>query len=138
MYRVGFGDCFLLSLPTGKKDSDEYQHFVIDCGVHGKGNIGTIERAVENIAEVTGGNIAAVIATHSHQDHISGFSERFSDFEIGEVWLPWSENPKDELAVKWGKKQAALINQLEQHFAAQAKLGAAEASRRSAKKHLPH
>lgn len=128
MYRVGFGDCFLLSLPAGKKDSGEHRHFVIDCGVHGRGNIRTIERAVENIAEVTGGRIAAVIATHSHQDHISGFSEKFSEFEIGEVWLPWSENPKDELAIKWGKKQAALVNQLERHFAAQAKLGAAESS----------
>jgi beta-lactamase superfamily II metal-dependent hydrolase len=136
MYRVGFGDCFLLSLPVGKNDSDQYQHFVIDCGVHGKGNIGTIERAVENIAEVTGKKIAAIIATHSHQDHISGFSKKFSEFEIGEVWLPWSENPKDELAVKWGKKQAALVAQLEQHFTAQAKLGTAESSVPSREKAL--
>ncbi len=136
MYRVGFGDCFLLSLPVGKGEPDDYRHFVIDCGVHGRGNIGTIEKAVENIAEVTGGKIAAIIATHSHQDHISGFSERFSDFEIGEVWLPWSENPKDELAVKWGKKQLALVNQLEQHFAAQAKLGADEAKSPSREKAL--
>lgn len=136
MYRVGFGDCFLLSLPIGKDESGDYRHFVIDCGVHGKGNIGTIEKAVENIAEVTGGKIAAVIATHSHQDHISGFSDRFSDFEIDEVWLPWSENPKDELAVKWGKKQTELVNQLQQHFAAQAKLGAAEASSPSREKAL--
>ena len=136
MYRVGFGDCFLLSLPAGKADSSEYRHFVIDCGVHGKGNIGTIERAVENIAEVTGGKIAAIIATHSHQDHISGFSEKFSEFEIGEVWLPWSEDPNDELAIRWGKKQAALTNQLEQHFAAQARLNKDEAASPSRQKAL--
>lgn len=137
MYRVGFGDCFLLSFPAGTKNgSEEYSHFVIDCGVHGKGNIGTIERAVENIAEVTGGKIAAVIATHSHQDHISGFSEKFTEFEIGEVWMPWCENPKDDLAAKWSKKQAALVSLLEQHFAAQAKTGAAEASTPSREKAL--
>lgn len=125
MYRVGFGDCFLVSFPV---DENEYRHFVVDCGVHGKGNIGTIARAIDNIMEETGGKIAAVIATHSHQDHISGFSKKFSEFEIGEVWLPWSENPADPLAIKWGKKQAALTEQLEQHFAAQAQAGAAEAS----------
>lgn len=133
MYRVGFGDCFLVSFPVGQ---NEYRHFVVDCGVHGKGNIGTIERAVDNIMEETGGKIAAIIATHSHQDHISGFSEKFCQFEIGEVWMPWCENPKDELAVKWGKKQAALTSQLEQHFAAQAKTGAAEASTPSREKAL--
>ena len=128
MYRVGFGDCFLLSLPVGQPGNEQYRHFVIDCGVHGRGNIGTIERAVKNIAQETGGEIAAVIATHSHQDHISGFSEKFSQFQIGEVWMPWCENPNDELAVRWSKKQAALVGKLEHHFTAQAKAGAAEAS----------
>lgn len=136
MYRVGFGDCFLLSLPVGKSDSDEYHHFVVDCGVHGQGNIGTIEKAVENIKLETKGKLAGVIATHSHQDHISGFSEKFSEFEIGEVWLPWSEDPKDELAIKWGKKQAALTRQLEQHFSAQAKMGAVESLTPTRKKAL--
>lgn len=127
MYRVGFGDCFLLSVPVAKSGSTERRHIVVDCGVHGKGNIGNIEEAVENIAFETKNKLAVVIATHSHQDHISGFSEKFSDFEIGEVWLPWSENPKDELANKWRKKEAALLAQVENHFAAQAQLGAAEA-----------
>ena len=134
MYRVGFGDCFLVSFPVGK---DESEHFIVDCGVHGKANIGTINRAVEHIMKETGGKIAAVIATHSHQDHISGFSEKFTQFEeIREVWLPWSEDPTDALAIKWGKKQAALTSQLEQHFAAQAKAGAAEASSPSREKAL--
>lgn len=127
MYRVGFGDCFLLSVPITKTGSTERRHILVDCGVHGKGNIGKIEEAVDNIAAETDGKLAVVIATHSHQDHISGFSEKFTDFEIGEVWLPWSEDPQDELAVKWRKKEAALLAQVETHFAAQARLGAAEA-----------
>jgi hypothetical protein len=127
MYRVGFGDCFLLSLPVGQGVAADLRHFVIDCGVHGQGNIGTIGDAVDDIGKVTDSKIAAVIATHSHQDHISGFSDKFTGFEIGEVWLPWCEDPKDELANKWRKKQAALTLRLEEHFAAQAKAGAKDA-----------
>ena len=42
MYRVGFGDCFLLSIPTAKGQStDRQQHILVDCGVHSRGDIGT-------------------------------------------------------------------------------------------------
>lgn len=133
MYRVGFGDCFLLSIPIG---TDDYRHFVIDCGVHGQGNIRMINKAVEEIGKVTGNKIAAVIATHSHQDHISGFSEEFTKFEIGEVWLPWSEDPTDELANQWRKKQASLAASLESHFAAQALRGSLHATSDVRKKSL--
>ncbi|MGZ8843942.1 MAG: MBL fold metallo-hydrolase [Pyrinomonadaceae bacterium] len=117
MYRVGFGDCFLVSLPV----SGGSRHILVDCGVHGKGNIGTMDEVIDNIAAVTDNKLAIVIATHAHQDHISGFDgEKFGKFEIGEVWMPWTENPKDALAVKLRKKHAALAAQLDSHFAAQA------------------
>lgn len=128
MYRVGFGDCFLLSLPVVKEGRQEHRHFVIDCGVHGRGNIGTIEKAVDNIAEVTGKKLAAIIATHSHQDHISGFSEKFCSFDIEEIWLPWCENQADELALQWQRKEAALVERLDRHFTAQARIGDAAAN----------
>jgi beta-lactamase superfamily II metal-dependent hydrolase len=128
MYRVGFGDCFLLSVPVVKEGKRVHRHFVVDCGVHGRGNIGTIERAVDNIAEVTDKKLAAIIATHSHQDHISGFSEKFCSFDIEEVWLPWCENQLDELAIKWQRKEAALVERLDRHFTAQAKIGDAAAN----------
>lgn len=128
MYRVGFGDCFLLSVPVSKEGRRVHRHFVVDCGVHGRGNIGTIERAVDNIAEVTDKKLAAVIATHSHQDHISGFSEKFCSFDIEEVWLPWCENQADELAIKWQRNEAALVERLDRHFTAQAAIGAAAAN----------
>lgn len=115
MYRVGFGDSFLLTLPA---DGDE-QHILIDCGVHAKGDIGTIERAVDNIAKVTGRRLAVVIATHAHQDHISGFdrfADAFAKFDVTEVWLPWTWNPDDAVAVKLQKKHAALADALALHF----------------------
>src|SRR5882762_11963661 len=92
MYRVGFGDCFLLTLPDA-------HHVVVDCGVHSQGDIQTIERAVDDIVHTTGGRVALLIATHAHQDHISGFGAyevQFRELEIEEVWLPWTEDRSEE------------------------------------------
>jgi hypothetical protein len=122
MYRVGFGDCFLVSLPL--PDDNGLSHLLVDCGVHGAGNLGTIDEVVDNIGTVTDKKLAVVIATHAHQDHISGFDpDKFSKFEIGEVWMPWTEDPNDPTATKLKKKQIALAAQLHDHFAAQAFVG---------------
>ena len=130
MYRIGFGDCFLVSLPTS---ADDFRHLLVDCGVHGAGNIGTVDEIVDNIATVTGKKLAVVIATHAHQDHISGFDpQKFSQFQIGEVWMPWTEDPKDPKAVQLKKKHVALAQQLAQHFAAQAKMGVRVSKSRTA------
>lgn len=89
--------------------------------IHAKGDIGTMETVVNDIASVTGKKLAVVVASHAHQDHIAGydrFGNIFSTFEIGEVWLPWTWNPDDPQAVQLQKKQTALTQQLTQHFAA--------------------
>src|SRR5262245_35069889 len=53
MYRVGFGDFFLLTVPSKAGP----QHVLIDCGVTkgktGKGDIGTIKAAVADMAKET-------------------------------------------------------------------------------------
>ena len=118
MYRVGFGDCFLVSLPLAKAEADTHCHILVDCGVHAKGNLDMIDPAVDHIAATTGKKLAVIIATHSHQDHISGFSSKFSSFKISEVWLPWCEDLKDKQAAKLQKKHTALAEQLNDHFAA--------------------
>jgi glyoxylase-like metal-dependent hydrolase (beta-lactamase superfamily II) len=113
MYRVGFGDCFLVSLPAqGGDGAHGTYHVLVDCGVHAKGNIGKIGQVVDDIATATGGKLAVVIATHAHQDHISGFGDKFSSFDIGEVWLPWTWDPNNPQAVQLQKRQAALVAQL--------------------------
>jgi beta-lactamase superfamily II metal-dependent hydrolase len=113
MYRVGFGDCFLVSLSAQGADKvQETRHILVDCGVHAKGNIGIIGQVVDNIEKETSGKLAIVIATHAHQDHISGFGDKFSSFEIGEVWLPWTWDPNDPQAVQLQKNQTALVKQL--------------------------
>jgi len=122
MYRVGFGDCFLLSFPISNPPpgADTHRHVLVDCGVHVKGDLKLIDRAVGHIEATTAQKLAVVIATHSHQDHISGFSQKFSDFDIAEVWLPWCEDLRDKNAVKLQKKSALLVEQLRQHFEADA------------------
>jgi beta-lactamase superfamily II metal-dependent hydrolase len=126
MYRVGFGDCFLISLPMakGSQEGVSHKHILVDCGVHGQGDIDTMKDVVDNIVAVTDRKLAVVIATHAHQDHISGFArfdDEFSRLEIEEVWLPWSEDPKDPQSQKLLRKHAALADQLESHFAAELK-----------------
>jgi len=117
MYRVGFGDCFLLSVPDGT----DHAHILVDCGVHSQGDIKTMKQCVANIAEVTKKKLAVVIATHAHQDHISGFAscaDAFKEFEIGEVWMPWLMNDGDRKANKLARKQMALADSLHKHFGA--------------------
>jgi hypothetical protein len=123
MYRIGFGDCFLLSLPVAEAEAngDTHRHVLIDCGVHFGGDLKMMDRAVDHIAETTKRNLAIVIATHSHQDHISGFSKEFSSFEIGEVWMPWCEDVRDKQALKLQKKHVALTERLREHFDAEAR-----------------
>ena len=109
MYRVGFGDCFLVTLAGT-------HHILVDCGVHNKGNIkaggeNLIQKAFENIQQETGKKLAIIIATHAHQDHVSGygtFADQFKEFEIGEVWMPWTEDPNDATARQWRARKAAL------------------------------
>jgi len=125
MYRVGFGDCFLVSLPLRDRGAPAadglFAHLLFDCGVHFNGDIGTLEGVVKDIAATTGRRLAVLVATHAHQDHISGydrFANAFADFDIGEVWLPWTWDPKDRAAVQLQRKQAALVERLATHFAA--------------------
>ncbi len=114
MYRIGFGDCFLVTFPGPR-------HVLVDCGVHGRGDIGTLERVVADIEAETGGRIALVIASHAHEDHVAGF-RRFADtfrrFTIGEIWLPWSEDRSDAVATGFAHRQAALRQALDRQFAA--------------------
>ena len=123
MYRIGFGDCFLLSLPAenGKSAGLYSHHILIDCGVHAQGDIGTMEKVVDNIAEVTDRKLEIIIATHAHRDHIYGFgrfADVFSKLKVGEVWLPWTWDENNEEALKLQKKHAALTDKLLQHFQA--------------------
>jgi beta-lactamase superfamily II metal-dependent hydrolase len=126
MYRVGFGDFFLVTVPSATGP----QHILIDCGVTPgktkKGDIGTIKDAVADMAEETDKKLALIIVTHRHQDHIIGFSRSadiFKDFKVGAVWMSFWEteyDPKEKKKSKASEFQdelTALALDLQMHAA---------------------
>lgn len=104
MYRLGIGDCFLLTLPGA---AGKPFHLLIDCGTHTaeRGDARNAnapwrtEAAAADILEVTGGRLNAVVGTHEHWDHLSGFlqgKQAFEKCEAQVVWCSWAENLKAE------------------------------------------
>lgn len=115
MYRVGFGDCFLVTVPDGSTQ----KHILIDCGVHAQSQFKGIAEAVQAIKTETDGELAVVVATHAHADHISGFgteADTFREFTVGEVWMPWLEDLSNPAAKKLHAKTAALAGLLHAHL----------------------
>lgn len=117
MYRVGFGDCFLVSFPGTGGPS----HVLVDCGVHSRGDIKTMPQVVRNVIDESGGRLAIVIATHEHQDHLSGFAscaDQFTRIKVGEVWLPWVLDGEDRQADKLRRARLRLAQDLWMRLAA--------------------
>lgn len=100
MYNVGFGDCFLLTLPA----LDRPRHVLVDCGSHLSGQgprpIGeVVERLIADVTTDGRARLDVVVASHRHFDHVSGFDHpAWRRVEVGEVWLPWTEDPRDPAA----------------------------------------
>ncbi len=103
-YQVGFGDCFLLTFHYGGKTQD--RHVLIDFGSTGtKKSMGQdlMTRVAADIKQQCGGKLHAVVATHRHKDHISGFATNKKKNASGDiiasckpdvVLQPWTEHPK--------------------------------------------
>jgi hypothetical protein len=107
MYNVGFGDCFLLSF----KYANRSRHVLVDYGStsapkstpkHGPKKYPTSYMSVvaEDIKRVCAGKLDAVVATHRHRDHVSGFSSDTGTGQViatlspGCVIQPWTEDPR--------------------------------------------
>ncbi|NTG04944.1 hypothetical protein G6L08_34595 [Agrobacterium rhizogenes] len=100
-YQVGFGDCFLLSFDY----ETEQRHVLIDFGSTGLPEgvpKNQLDLIAKDIAKQTGGKLTAVIATHRHKDHISGFATKKKGNSSGSiiaglkpdlVLQPWTEDP---------------------------------------------
>jgi hypothetical protein len=115
MYRKWLGDCFLLTFRNGESKT----HIMIDCGAlsgtpEGKQKI---TDAVEDIVKETGGKLAALVVTHEHWDHVSGFSDAIGSFKkfssIGEVWAAWTEDPNQTVAIEKKKLNRLLFDSVQ-------------------------
>jgi beta-lactamase superfamily II metal-dependent hydrolase len=116
MFRIGFGDFFLLSVSA----SGGSKHILIDCGVHAK-DLKTIRSAVEQMAKDCNFHLSLVIMTHRHADHISGFgtcSDIFKQITVDRVWMPWFENPSDKTAQAFQASLTSLASRLSMGLAA--------------------
>ncbi len=100
-YQVGFGDCFLLGFHYARSR----RHVLIDFGSTAlpKNRLKNhMVRVAESIRKECGGKLHAVVATHRHKDHVSGFSTRSDGTGSGDiirslkpdvVIQPWTEDP---------------------------------------------
>jgi hypothetical protein len=97
-YQVGFGDCFLLSFHYGERT--RVRRVLVDFGTTAqvKTSAGRTQADIaRHIRETCGGKLDAVVATHRHADHISGFAGTAGDIIAGlepdVVLQPWTEDP---------------------------------------------
>jgi len=121
MYRVGFGDFFLVTFLNAGKPL----HIVIDCGVFKgtkqSGDIGSIEAAVADMAKTTAGQLELIIMTHRHADHIAGFArcaDTFKKMKVGAVWMSIWESEYEPTASKFQAELTRTAVGLQRHFTA--------------------
>ncbi len=118
MFNVGFGDAFLVTV----RRLGVVWRMLVDCGVHNQGRARPIRDVVEAIVEActdepgSTPRIDVVVATHRHADHISGFAlDEWKDVEVGEVWVPFVEDPDDPDGIRIRTAHAtaaALLDEL--------------------------
>jgi beta-lactamase superfamily II metal-dependent hydrolase len=125
MYNVGFGDCFLMTIPT----TDGDRRILFDCGTMAKGN-----KSIDDVAKQVIGDlkpkkrIDVVVCTHRHRDHITGFAKPgWESVDVGEVWMPWTEDPDDPEATRIRNAQTSLAAALSRDAAARLASGALSA-----------
>ena len=73
-------------------------------------------RVAESIVATTGGRLDALVVTHQHWDHVSGFLQAedvFNRLAVVEVWLAWTEDPADELARELAHRRRKAVAAVE-------------------------
>jgi len=117
-YQVGFGDCFLLSFIYSNSDK---RHVLIDFGTTGlpgktaqpSKHMPVVANDIKRECGGPNGRLTAVVATHRHKDHISGFGTDSQTGNSGSiikslqpklVLQPWTEDPDAKRDAKQATK----------------------------------
>ncbi len=124
-YQVGFGDCYLLGFHYARS----HRHVLIDFGSTARPKNALKDhmvRVAESIREECGGKLHAVVATHRHKDHVSGFATRADGSGSGDiirslapdvVVQPWTEDPSAKpdarAATKVSRAGQAMVGMLD-------------------------
>src|SRR5260370_3111032 len=129
MYRVGFGDFFLVTV----LGNDGPAHILIDCGVHAA-NIGSINECIQDLKKTTKNRLALVILTHYHADHMSGFASNYDDFanfdHIVALWITNRLDPDHPAASKFMVQLTSVPQQLQLRLRARNDRDGEEAKRK--------
>lgn len=144
MYNVGFGDCFLLRFP-GPNGGREHR-MLIDCGSIKRGSqddqpieiVDVVDQIIRDVTDDDGvPRIDIVAMTHRHKDHVSGFtSPAWGEVEVGEVWMPWTEDPDDPEARRLLQEMSAFAVALHAEFQTLQALGGLNATESSLIAHV--
>lgn len=94
-YQVGFGDCTLLTFHYGETEA---RHVLIDFGSSARPrNAPSLLDVAQHIHDVCCHRLHAIVATHRHSDHISGFAGEpgriLANLRPGLILQPWTEAP---------------------------------------------
>lgn len=120
MYNVGFGDAFLVTVRSGGRAC----RILFDCGsiaaAPGRAMSDVVSRIVADAKDEDGvSRVDVVVATHRHRDHVSGFENpAWSNVQVREVWMPWTEDPTDPAARAIRDIQSKLALTLQARLAA--------------------
>jgi hypothetical protein len=117
MYRVGFGDCFLLSFeyPAVLQDGRAVRHVLVDFGSTSlaRGQRSLVPVAKQINAHTNGGELDVVVVSHRHRDHLSAFAVPEIANMLAKRGYPklvvrsWTENPRARSTSKGGTAVAA-------------------------------
>jgi hypothetical protein len=134
-YQMGFGDCFLLTFHYLRGARGMDRHVLIDFGSTGAPRgFGDLAAVAQSIKAECGGKLHAVVATHRHQDHISGFAtdgggpgEVIASCDPDVVVQPWTEDPDAQpdataAPLRSSRSQAFVASLRDMHAVAQAVL----------------
>ena len=122
MYNVGFGDCFLVTIPG----ADGNRRILFDCGSVAQAPAVSMDTVLQQLWQdatdpsTREPRIDVVVTTHRHRDHVSGFARPgWERVQVREVWLPWTEHPTDSKARQIRERQSRLALALSTSLATQ-------------------